>query len=144
MRRSKGGQFVYTGQFFQVVVFLQAHYLVSFSLTYPGTFPWVCMHPSAKMDLKGFWEEPRLTVAWHYSSNFLTHKKEPFCACVASPLSETRGRRALNPLFHTGFCPLFVLALIGAMTITLTCLQKTNVAILPCFCCYFHFGGQGG
>ena len=39
-------------------------------LTYPGTFPWVCMHPSAKMDLKGFWEEPRLTVAWHYSSTF--------------------------------------------------------------------------
>ena len=39
--------------FFQVFVFLQANYLVSFPhLTYPGTYPWVHTHPSAKMDLE--------------------------------------------------------------------------------------------
>ena len=112
-------------------------------LTYPGTFSWVCMHPSAKMNLKGFWEEPRLTVAWHCSSTF-----DPQGAflrmCSVSLVWKEGVGRALNPLFTQGLCPLFVFALITAMTITLTCLQKTNTGYLPCFCCYFHFGGQRG
>ena len=30
------------------------------------------------------------------------------------------------------------------MTITLRCLQETKTGCLPCFCCYFHFGGKTG
>ena len=61
-------------------------------LTYPGTLPWLYMHLSARMDLK---VKASGRSKAHYvlvlSLDFLTHK-EPFCACVASPLSEKRGQ----------------------------------------------------
>ena len=43
----------------------------------------------------------------------------------------------LNALLKQGFA-LFVLV----MTIILRCLQDTKTSCLPCFCCYFHFGGK--
>ena len=74
-------------------------------LTYPGTLPWLYMHLSARMDLK---VKASGRSKAHYvlvlSLDFLTHK-EPFCACVVSPLFP-KGRRSLNPLLKQHFAPL--------------------------------------
>ena len=57
---------------------------------------------------------------------------------------------AKNPLilYSLRVLPLFVpattITLTFAMTVTSTCLQETKPGYLPCFCCYFHFGGQTG
>ena len=76
-------------------------------LTYPGTLPWLHMHLSAKMDLK---VKASGRSKAHYglvlSLDILTHK-EPFCACVVSPLSQKRWEwRSLNPSCKQHFSPL--------------------------------------
>jgi len=120
-----------------------ANYLVPFSTpNLPWTLPWVCMLPSAKMDLE---VKASGRYKTHYGlelSLILTHK-EPFCACVVSPLSYKRwGRGSRDPLilYSNKVLPLFVFL----MTITLQCLQEINTGYLPCLCWYFHFRGQTG
>ena len=69
------------GSFRPIIWFLFPH------LTYPGTLPLLHMHLSARMDLE---VKASGRSKAHYglvlSLDFLTHK-EPFCACVVSPLS---------------------------------------------------------
>ena len=64
-----------------------AQYLIPFST--PG-LPWVRTHRSAKMDLK---VEASGRSKNHYglALSRLLASKEPFCACVGSPLSQKRG-----------------------------------------------------
>ena len=57
--------------FFQVFVFLQANYLVSFSTPdLLGDTPLGCTQTSAKMDLEGKASGRSETVAWHYLLTF--------------------------------------------------------------------------
>ena len=76
-------------QFSQVFVFLQASYLVSFSTPeLPWDPPWGAYAPLSQDGSRseGFWEEP--DSLW--AGVVLTFDaKEPFCACVVSPLSFT-------------------------------------------------------
>ena len=71
-------------------VFLRAHYLVSFSTP---DLPWYTplrVHASLSHDgyqREGFWEEQD-SLCSGIISWLLTHK-EPFCACVVSPLGES-------------------------------------------------------
>ena len=75
-------------------------------LTYPGTLPWVCTHPLAKMDIEMKASgRNKLIMAWHYPLTF--DPQEPFCTCVVSPLSPKRREwRSLNPLLKQAFAPL--------------------------------------
>ena len=68
-------------------------------------------------------------MAWHYSLTF-DPQGAFLCMCSVSLVRKEEGGRSLNPSLTHGFVP-FVLALTPAMTITLTCLQKTNLAIYP-------------
>ena len=69
----------------------------------------------------------RFIMAWQY---LLTLDPCPKRAGTGDPLI----------LYSNRVSPLWVFT----VTITLRCLQETNTGYFPCFCCYFHFGGQTG
>ena len=126
------------GQFFQVFVVLQADCLVSFSTPDPlGDTPLGrTLIPQPRWILKG-----RLLGGARLQPGIIPRllpHKEAFCARVVSFLSQKSGGRRLLVLYKNSILPLF------AMTITLRCLQETNIGYLPCFCCHFHFRGQTG
>ena len=134
---------------FQVFVFPQASHLAlsPLWLICLRILPWVHAYPSAKVGLKvkALGEQDAL---WPGIIPWLLTPKEPFCPGVVSPLSHKGGIGDPLILSSTRVFPLFVLAVIitltTAVTITLRSLQEAKTGYLPCFCCYFHFGGQTG
>ena len=111
------------------------------------TLPWGAHIPQSRWIPKWkFLRGVRLIMVWNYPLTFAP--KESFFAFVVSPFSQ-KGREwtPLNYLPNR-VLSLFVLAMIitltPAITITLRCLQETKTGCLPCFCCYFHFGGKTG
>ena len=82
---------------------------------------------------EGFWEEQG--SLWPgIIPLLLTHKDLCMCSvCLVPKREESKDSLILS---SNRVLPLFVLAMI----ITL----ETNTGYLPCFCCYFHFGGQTG
>ena len=78
-----------------------------FLYTLPIWDPPLAAHAALSQDgsgSKGFWEEQ--DSLWrHYTLTF--DPQGAFCACIVSPLSQTRGeRRFLNPLLKQSFAPL--------------------------------------
>ena len=79
-------------------------------------------------------------MVWNYPLTFDTQ---------GAPLSH-KGGGIGEPLilYSNRVFPLFVLAMIItltiAVTITLRSLLEAKTGYVPCFCCYFHFGGQTG
>ena len=108
-------------------------------LTYPGTLN------QDRFWSEVFWEDQ--DSLWSSIMPWLLAHKKPFCACVVS-LSKKVGSRNSLILYSSRVLPLIVLAmtitLTVAITITLRCLREAKTGCLPCFCCYFHFGGQIG
>ena len=82
---------------------------------------------------EGFWEEQG-SLQPGIIPSLLTHKD--LCMCSVSLVPKRKESKDSLIRYSNRVLHLFVLA----MTITL----ETNTGYLPCFCCYFHFGGQTG
>ena len=75
-------------------------------LTYPRTLLWVCMYPTAKMDLE-VKASGRSKIHYGRYHPLTFNPRGAFSVCVVSPLSpKSREQRSLNSLSKQGFAPL--------------------------------------
>ena len=102
---------------------------------------WPTLGPSSEctclLSEGGSWSEDfceEQDSLWSGVIPWLLTPKEPFCTCVASPLSPKWGKcRSLNPLPKQGFASVLALnvTLTIALSITLRCLQETKTGYYP-------------
>ena len=106
---------------------------------------WVCMHPSAKMDLEVKVVGRNMTL-WSGVIPWLLTDREPFCTCVVPPMSWKWGEeRSLNPSVKQDFtplCPWHDYYLDSHRDYYLKVFTSDEHLLLPCFC--IHFEGQTG
>ena len=95
---------------------------------------------------EGFWES-KMHYGLELSPDFW-HPRSLSAQESCLPCPTERGIGDPLILYSNRVFPLFVLATIItltiAVTITLRSLLEAKTGYLPCFCCYFHFGGQTG
>ena len=105
-------------------------------LTYLWTL-WVLTYPSPKMDLK-VKASGRSRTHYGLVLSLLTHK-EPFYACVVSPLSQKNWeQRCFNSLLNQTFaclCPSHDYCLDYCHDYYLKVFTRDKHWLLPCFCC---------